>query len=191
MKIACLLGSPRLKGNSATIAKRFCDVATGLNAEVRTFALNQLNYRGCQACMACKTKLDKCALKDDLAPVLDAVHESEILVIATPVYFGDISSQVKTFLDRTFSFLVPDFHSNPKPSRLTPKKKLVFIQTQGQPDEKLFAGIFPRYESIFRWYGFDGFHLIMGCGLNQPGDAEANDKIMKLAEETARKIINK
>ena len=65
MKIVCLLGSPRPKGNSAAIAARFCEAAEGLGAEVTTFALNKLKYRGCQACMTCKTKLDKCVLKED------------------------------------------------------------------------------------------------------------------------------
>ncbi|MGO8942464.1 MAG: NAD(P)H-dependent oxidoreductase, partial [Syntrophobacteraceae bacterium] len=57
MNIVCLLGSPREKGNSAAIANRFCSTAQGLGAEVKTFTLNNLKYRGCQGCMACKTKL--------------------------------------------------------------------------------------------------------------------------------------
>ncbi|MGD9505996.1 MAG: flavodoxin family protein [Syntrophobacteraceae bacterium] len=55
MKIICLLGSPRKNGNSAAIAERFCETAKKSGAEVQTFALNELNFRGCQACMACKT----------------------------------------------------------------------------------------------------------------------------------------
>jgi multimeric flavodoxin WrbA len=89
MNIVCLLGSPRPKGNSAAIAGRFVETAETLGAEVRTFALNKLNYQGCQACMTCKTKLDKCVLKDDLADVLDAVHEADVLVMATAIYFRE------------------------------------------------------------------------------------------------------
>ncbi len=59
MKIVCLLGSPRPKGNSTAMAARFCETAEGLGAEVTTFALNKLKYRGCQACMTCKTKAGK------------------------------------------------------------------------------------------------------------------------------------
>ena len=85
MKIVCLLGSPRPKGNSAAMASKFCETAQSLGAEVTTFALNKLKYRGCQACMTCKTKLDKCVLKDDLAEVLDAIRNAEVLVLATPI----------------------------------------------------------------------------------------------------------
>jgi len=45
--------------------------------------------------MACKTKLDNCALEDDLTEVLDAVRETDVLVLASPVYYGDLSSQLK------------------------------------------------------------------------------------------------
>lgn len=117
-----------------------------LGGEVAIFSLNKLIYRGCQACMTCKTKLDRCVLKDDLTEVLDAIREADILVLATPTYFADVSSQLKSFIDRTYSYLVPDYLTNPNPSRLSPGKKLIFIQTQAQPDENQFDDIFSRYD---------------------------------------------
>ncbi len=189
-KITCLLGSPRPKGNSAAIAKRFCETAEKLGAQITTFALNKLTYKGCQACMTCKTKLDKCVLKDDLGQVLDSIREADVLVMATPVYYADVSGQMKAFIDRTFSYLVPDYMTNSNPSRLSAGKKLVFIQTQGQPEESQYADVFPRYDFFFNWYGFKDNCLIRGCGLMNAGEAEAREDIMKLAEETARKVMN-
>ena len=188
MKIVCLLGSPRPKGNSAAIAGRFMETAESHGAEVHVFALNQLKYRGCQACMTCKTKLDRCVLKDDLAEVLDAIRETDVLVLATPIYFREVTSQVKAFIDRTYSYLVPDFFTNPNPSRLSPGKKLVFIQAQTQPDEKLYADVYARYEPVFKRFGFDDTYLILAAGVRQPGDVETRDDVMKQAEEIARKI---
>lgn len=189
-KITCLLGSPRPKGNSTTIAKRFCETAEKLGAQVTTFALNKLTYKGCQACMTCKTKLDKCVLKDDLTQVLDSIREADILVMATPTYYADVSGQMKCFIDRTFSYLVPDYMTNSNPSRLSAGKKLVFIQTQGQPEESMYADVFPRYDFFFQWYGFKDNYVIRGCGLMNAGEAEAREDIMKAAEETARKVMN-
>jgi multimeric flavodoxin WrbA len=188
-RIVCVLGSPRLQGNSAAIAKRFCEEAEKLGASVETFVLNKLSYRGCQGCMACKTKLDRCVLKDDLTQVLDAVREADVLVMASPVYYGDVSSQLKAFIDRTFSYLVPDFATNPNPSRLKPGKKLVFVLAQAQPDEKLFSDIYPRYESFFKWYGFDGSHLIRCAGVQAPGEAEKRADVMAQAAEVARALL--
>ena len=57
MTIVGLLGSPRAKGNCATIANRFTETAAKLGAETKTFELNRLAYRGCQGCYACKKSL--------------------------------------------------------------------------------------------------------------------------------------
>ena len=189
MKVLCLLGSPRSKGNSAAIATRFCEAAKDLGAEIQTFVLNQLTYRGCQACMTCKTKLDKCVLNDDLTPVLDIVHNADVLVMASPVYFGEVSSQLKGFIDRTYSYLLPDYATNPNPSRLAPGKKLLFILTQGHPDEKQFADIFPRYAYFFQWYGFQDNQLIRACGVMNENDATNREQLMGAAEEMAEKLI--
>jgi multimeric flavodoxin WrbA len=190
MKILTLLGSPRKKSNSSAIAKRFADAAEKLGAEVKSYTLNDLKYRGCQACMACKKKLEKCALKDDLGEVLDAVQESDVLVMASPVYFGEVSSQLKAFIDRMYSFLKPDYTTNPSPVRLTPGKKLVFVLSQGQPDEKAFSDIFPRYDYFMKWYGFKESHLIRACGVREAGDIESRQDILTLADEIARKVCS-
>lgn len=190
MKIVCLLGSPREKGNSAAIANRFCSTAGGLGAEVKTFTLNNLEYRGCQGCMACKTKLDRCALNDDLTEVLDAVRETDVLVLASPVYFWDISSQLKAFIDRTFSYLVPDFITNPRKSRLAPGKKLVFILSQNNPDRSSFSDIVTKFQYFSQAYGFVETHVIRAFGVSEPGEVESHEDVMNLAETTARKICN-
>lgn len=189
MKTVCLLGSPRPKGNSTIIAKRYCHAAEGLGSDVQTFKLNKLTYRGCQACMACKTKLDKCVLEDDLTEVLEAVREADVLVMASPTYYGDVSSQLKAFMDRTYSYLGSDYHTNPQPARLTPGKTLVFIQTQGDPRESAFSEVFPRYKSFFKWYGFGDIHSIRACGMDEPGEVETHNDVLKKADETAQKIM--
>ncbi|MBF0102098.1 MAG: flavodoxin family protein [Desulfobacterales bacterium] len=189
MKIMCLLGSPRPKGNTVAIAERFISTAQSLGAETEMVSLNKLSYRGCQACLTCKTKLDKCVLKDDLEKVLDSVRQADVLVIASPIYYGELTSQMKAFIDRTYSFLLPDYLTNPNPSRLSPGKQLVFILTQGQPDEKMFADVFPRYDFFFKWYGYQQSHLIRGCGLNDKDAASKREDLMQLAEKTAQQIM--
>jgi multimeric flavodoxin WrbA len=189
MKIVCLKGSPRSGGNSAAIADRLLAAATKLGAETSVFELNRLSYRGCQGCYACKKKLDRCILEDDLTAVLAAIHEAETVVLATPVYYGDLSGQLKCFIDRTFSYLVPDYITNPNPSRLLPGKKLVFIITQGQPDAGLFADIYPRYDKFLKWYGFAESHLIRACGIGPASIDKVPESYMKQAEELAQKLV--
>ncbi|MFB3896817.1 MAG: flavodoxin family protein [bacterium] len=189
MKIVAILGSPRKSGNSARVAERFCETAKNLGAEIQTFMLNQLMYRGCQACYACKTKSDTCIVVDDLTLVLEAVRKADVVVLATPTYYGDISGQLKLFIDRTFSYLTPEFRTSSNKCRLAPGKTMVFIQTQGNSDSKVFAEVFPRYTSILQYYQFKPTYLIRGCGLMTPKDLEAQPEILKQAEEIARKIL--
>jgi multimeric flavodoxin WrbA len=189
MKIVSLLGSPRSKGNSAAIANRFTETAAKLGAETRTFELNRLSYRGCQGCYACKKNLDRCGLKDDLTEVLAAVQEADVLVLASPVYYGDVTAQLKGFIDRSFSYLKPDYLSNPQPSRLG-HKKLVFVLTQGHPDEALFADIYPRYDGFLKWMGFTDTRLIRACGIGPSSvvDVVPEDALQQ-AEEAARALM--
>ncbi len=189
MNITCVVGSPRPTGNTAAVAKRFCETAEKLGASVRVFALNKLQYKGCQGCMGCKTKSDKCVLNDDLTEVLESVREGDVLVMATPIYLWDVTSTLRGFIERTYSYFVPDFATNPNPSRLSPGKKLVFIQTQGQPSETLFADIFSKIEPIFKRYGFTDNHLLRVLGVRKPGEAESKGEPMKQAEDLAKKIV--
>lgn len=190
MKVTCLLGSPRENGNSAAIAKRFCDAAIRYGAEVQTYSLNKLKYRGCQACMVCKTRLDRCALDDDLSQVLEAVRDADILVLASPVYYGDISSQLKGFIDRTFSYLLPDYRTNPMRSRLAHGKKLVFVLAQGNPDQGQFADISSRYGFFYEWYGFAETHCIRACGVSDAGEVLQQPDVLEEAEQLAKGMLN-
>ena len=190
MNIVALLASPRRGGNSDTIARRFLETAEELGAQTRAFILNELDYRGCQACMACKGGHEKCVLDDDMDDVLEAVRETDVLVLAFPVYFGEVPAQLKGFIDRTYSYMLPDFATNPHPSRLAPGKTLVFIQVQANGDESRFGDIYPRYEYFFNRNGFADNYLIRFCGLLKTHEAAARADILDLAEETARKIMS-
>jgi multimeric flavodoxin WrbA len=192
MKIHCLLGSPRENSNSTAIAARFAQTASGLGATVETTVLNELNYRGCQGCLACKTVSDKCVLKDDLTDVLESLKAADVVVMAMPVYCSDVPGQVKCFLDRTFSYLTPNYRSESSPSRLPLGKKLVFIMTQGAPVEEMFADIPQRYTGFLkRSMGFGDTYLIRGVGVGGGGAMGVPEQYLDKADEIARAIVKK
>lgn len=190
MKIVTVLGSPRPQGNSAALARRFLQTAAGLGADTSSvYELNRLRYRGCQACYACKKGSERCVIKDDLAAVLAAVEAADAVVLTTPVYYGDITSQLKGFIDRLYGFLVPDFHTNPRPSRLAPKK-LAFILTQGNPDPALFADIFPRYGAFLGRMGFADRQLVRVCGVGPGSPAETvAEPLLCQADDAAHRLL--
>ena len=186
MNIICLNGSPLTNGNTACLLDVFSATAAELGAEVRQIHLNALSYRGCQACMKCKGEMDRCALQDELTPVLDFVMTSDVLVLGSPIYFGEVTSQMKAFIDRTFSFLKPAFSG----SRLEVGKSLVMILPQGAPDSGNFADVYPRYAGFFKWFGYEKRYEIRGLGLNDPADASQRVDLLEQVRDVAREIVN-
>lgn len=190
VKISCLIGSPRKNSNSAAIAAKFNETAANLGAQVETIVLNNLTYRGCQGCLACKTTSEKCVLDDDLAGVLESLKKADVIVMALPVYCSDVPGQVKCFIDRTYSYMKPTYLSDPNPSRVPLGKKLVFILTQGAPMENLFADIPQRYTGFLkRSMGFGETHLIRGIGVGGGGTVGVSGQYLAQAEELARSIM--
>jgi multimeric flavodoxin WrbA len=191
MNVVCLYGSARKKGNSAVLARRFLDGAAARGAIIEEFYLNAMNLRGCQGCNRCKIDLETCVLNDDLTPVLDAVFHADLVVFTTPVYYGDVTAQLKMFIDRSFCYLRPGYIKLEHPSRLPEPKKLVFILAQGHRDSEAFADILPRYTDIFRWTGFADVHPLRAVDIYHPGDASARGDLLAQADVLAEQLIGK
>lgn len=189
MNVVCLFGSPRKEGNSARVARHFLHRAEERGAGIQSYYLNDLDYRGCQACNACKTSAACCVLQDDLAQVLDAVFAADLVVFASPVYYADVSAQLKGFIDRSYSFLLPGYIAKQHPNRLSQPKPLVFILTQGHRDPALFADILPRYQEIFRWTGFAETHPLRVVDVYHPGDVDSRPEVFAEAAALADRLV--
>lgn len=190
MRVINILGSPRRKGTSARIAKSFTDAAEGFGAQVDSFYLNGMHYRGCQGCEQCHRKSDHCILKDDLTAVLDEMRTADIALFSSPVYLGDVSGQFKQFFDRTWSHVAVDFEKeNPYTSRLPHGKTAVFIICQGDVDKEKHIDIVERYTEVFHWLGYD-LRVIRTTGLMDPSpDADVSSS-QKKAIELAHELLN-
>jgi multimeric flavodoxin WrbA len=188
MKVTSVIGSPRSAGNSAAITRVLLDSLQTSGAQVRTFELNKLSYRGCQGCMACKITSDKCVVKDDLSEVLEEIRAADVVLIASPVYFGDVTAQTKGLIDRCYSYYSPDYRTNPNPSRLAPGKKLVFILPQGNPDQNAFEDMITKYTRIFGRLGFAEIYPIRALGVGPESDARKKATLIQLINDTADKI---
>jgi multimeric flavodoxin WrbA len=191
MKIINVVGSPRPYGNSATVAQMLLEKLPAGKAQVRTFELNKLNFRGCQGCMACKTKFDQCALKDELTEVLEEIRIADVVLIGTPVYIGEITAQTKGFVDRFYSYYLPDYLTNPKPGRLAPGKKLVFILSQGNPDPNAYKDLVSKYTGYFSRLGFTNVYSIRALGMRPGSESGVRtvESVLQSINDTAHQII--
>ena len=190
MKVVCLLGSPRVRGNSEQLAEEIMIPLQEKGAEIKSYHLNKLTYKGCQACMACKTKQDTCILKDELTEVMNEVKEAEVLILASPVYYGDVTGQMKCFIDRTFEYLVPDYITAEVPCRLPAGKRCAIVLVQGAPNEAQFSDVFPRYKGFLDWYGFSEVDEVRACGVHAKGSVKENEDVLKRAKTVGKALAS-
>ena len=116
MKAIILNASPRKNWNTAQLLKAAQQGAEEAGAETEYIDLYDLNFTGCRSCLLCKRKDGercKCFWKDDLSPLLDRVFAADVLMIGSPIYLGDTTSQFHAFVERLhFCMLSYDDYSN-------------------------------------------------------------------------------
>ena len=188
MNVLCLLGSPRVEGNSATIARRLCEDLVRRGAALDLHELASLRFSGCRNLFHCKTGSERCGLRDDLTPVLDSLYQADVLILASPIYFTDLSSDTKAVIERLFSFFVPDYVTNPIKSRLPSGMRLVLVQTQGEPEAQ-YADLLDRYAKSFRMLGIEETHLIRACGVREPGEVDDRADVWRRVEAVAETLL--
>lgn len=189
MKVACLLGSPRSRGNTAALCAEVLRPLEEGGAEVRRFELNRMSFRGCQDCNACKTKAESCVLKDELSDPLAYLAEAEVWVLASPVYFGDVTGPFKTAFDRLYGFLKPGFTELADPARFPKGKRCVFVTAQGAPDENMFVDVFPRYRGFLEWLGFTVIRPVRAIGAGPAGAVADMEELLAEAREAGKAML--
>ena len=98
--ILILSGSPRKNGNSDILCDEFARGAAEAGHQVEKLRVAEKNIGYCRACYACRGT-GICAIKDDMAEILQKMIDADVLVLASPVYFYSIDAQLKTLIDRT------------------------------------------------------------------------------------------
>lgn len=99
-KILILSGSPRKNGNSDILCDEFMRGALEAGNEVEKIRVAEKSIGYCRACYACR-ETGVCAIKDDMAEVLQKMIDADVIVLASPVYFYSIDAQLKAVIDRT------------------------------------------------------------------------------------------
>jgi multimeric flavodoxin WrbA len=137
MKVLAVNGSPRKTWNTATLLKKALKGAASRGADTELIHLYDLKFTGCTSCFACKLRggksYGKCAVKDGLRPILKQVEAADALILGSPIYFGDVSGEMRSFLER---LLFPYFTYTDPPQSLFPRKiPTAFIYTMNITEE--------------------------------------------------------
>lgn len=91
--------SPRKGGNSESLALEFARGAEEAGNRVETVFFREKNIGFCKGCLAC-TKTNRCVIIDDAAELVEKMLAADVIAFATPIYYYEMSGQMKTLLDR-------------------------------------------------------------------------------------------
>jgi multimeric flavodoxin WrbA len=148
-------GSPRKGWNTHILVEEALKGASSKGAETELVNLYDLQFKGCISCFECKRQggrsLGRCAVKDELWPVLDKIDRCDALVVGSPIYIGEVTASVRAFVERlTFQYIS---YGKDQPPSFTRKIPVGLIYTMNVPEAFLdqvgYTAKFKEYEGLF------------------------------------------
>jgi len=144
-----IAASPRTDGNTDTLLREVLRGAADAGAHTEFLPLRSLRMRPCAECGRCQAT-GRCALDDDLAPVLDKLLAADHVVLASPIFFVGVSAQAKTLIDRCQAFwslkyvLKKPLYDPPRPAR-----RGLFVSCCGWHKPTMFDGARRTVKALF------------------------------------------
>ena len=183
-KIMIIDGGPRRNMNTAAMVEAFAEGVRSAGAEVKHVRLYDIDYKGCRSCMACQLKgkrVDSCRFKDGITDILSECAAADGLVLASPIYFGEVTAELRAFWER----LVFPWLSYSKGGLNAPKKMPVtFIYTMNAPvsyAEMMRGSSLAQFEGVLAGALGHEPEAVMACNTVQVKDYSRYD----FAEGTA------
>ncbi len=163
MKLLAIVGAARVGGNTDLFTDAFLKGVREQGVEVRKIHLGQLELKPCMGCNGCAQGTG-CVQNDDMKQVLDALQECDIVALATPLYFWNISAQLKLVIDRMYAL----GKASPRGYYEYPQKKCVLLATCADSDShfwpfELVEQYYHRMVRYLRWTDL-GMLTAGGCG---------------------------
>ena len=166
-RVLVISSSLRHRSNSELLAKEFAKGAQSGNHTVEFVSLRDKQIGYCIGCLACQ-RTGRCVLKDDVALLCEQMRMADVLVFATPIYYYEMSGQLKTLLDRANPLYGSDYHF----------KKVYFLcsatDTDRDTPSRAIAGLGGWIE-CFERAEFAG--SVFCGGVTAPGDAVGNEAL--------------
>lgn len=172
-KIIILNGSPRKKRNTSSITAEFIKGATEAGNEVEEFMLSTMKINGCIGCWkGGKNSEHPCTQKDGMDDIYPKYIDADIVVLASPLYYWNISGFLKNAFDRLFAVAECDNYKNPL------KESVLIMAAEGTGFEESELW-YDNLEKHMRWKSI-GKIL---CGhVTQPGDTEGKPELKQAFE---------
>lgn len=185
MSVVVIKSSPRKSGNSSLLADQAIAAMQASGANVHSFDLNTLNIRPCTACDACQADANRdCVLQDDMHVIYPQLRQAQALLLASPIYWFNVSAQLKLFIDRGFYAL------NGPQGHVLQGKPVGLILTYGDTDPFTSGAInaLRSFQDMFRFIGAPIIGTVYGTALN-PGDVLTQQPLLEKAYQLGQQLV--
>lgn len=170
MNIVVISGSPRKSGNTEIMAETFAKGAMENGHEVTIKKLSQLKVWPCTACKYCFTSGGVCSQKDDMTEILEVVDQADMLVFASPIYWFDITAQLKCVIDRMYARGKIGFHH----------KYVGLLLNSGAPG--VYDAAVAQYKATNSYLKWQDKGIIRIAGMEDKGSMNYSDKLKDVFE---------
>lgn len=173
MNILVVTGSPRRGSNTEVLADAFAEAAVECGHRVMVRKLSGLKVGPCLACEYCFSHDGVCVQNDDMNEILKDVAGAELLVIASPIYWFDVSAQTKCFIDRLYACAKKGFHI----------KAAAMLLDSGSPG--VYTAAQAQLKDICEYLGWRDLGAITAPGMTEKGSiyqSSALEQVRTFAE---------
>ena len=169
-RIIAFYGSPRRKGNTATLLKHAVQGALDSGAQVEEIVLRDLKMSPCLEIYGCK-ETGRCVINDDFQKIYDKIQTSHGLIVASPIFFYTVSAHTKILMDRCQSFWVKKYWIDKIPfGQGETKRKGLFISAAASGGKKLFDGALLSIQYFFDVLDTELWKSLLYRGVDFEGD---------------------
>ena len=181
MKIIALQGSPRKKGNTDRILDEMIKGAQENGHDVKKYFLAGLDIAPCSGCEICAKGHD-CRFEDDGAEIINQLSEGAGVILASPIYFGQMTAQAKTIVDRFYSI----FNNHDK--KFDGKAAMIF--THAFSDKNMYEAYIKLTEvqPFINNTELEFIETLEVAGVKDIGDVENKEDDLKKAYEIGQKF---
>jgi multimeric flavodoxin WrbA len=188
-KIVAIYGSPRRKGNTATLLKQAVAGALDAGAQVKEFVLRDLKMSPCLEIYGC-LKSGQCVIKDDFHEVIDLVLASHGLMLASPIFFYTVSAHTKILMDRCQSLWVKKYWIDKVQfGQWKPTRKGLFISVGATKGKKLFDGTLLTLKYFFDVLDMELWRSLLYRGLDFEGDIKKHPEYLEEAFQAGKGLV--
>ena len=168
MNIIVLSGSPRKGGNTAIMVNAFAEGARSAGHTVEIVDVAALKIAPCHACKYCFSHGGACAIDDDMTGVRESLSHADMVVFASPVYWFDISAQLKLAIDRMYAFGGCGFNFS----------KVALLLDSGS--DGVYTAAIAAYKAMNAYLKWEDMGIITIPGMTEKGDMKDNPKLAEV-----------